>query len=174
MIRVTASLALAVLVALPPIVEPTRPLEETHCVAVVVGQEESGELVTTDPVCFETEGAARLWTSSGLALASTSTSSFGDDLIQPLAIFTLGIHYDGFNGTGSSISVIGSSCTGGWWNTPIAWDNRISSSYHGCAALRHYDFANKGGSYQLTVGVGTTKNLSLLNNRAESVSYSSS
>ena len=25
---------------------------ESHCVVVVIGQEKSGELITTDPVCF--------------------------------------------------------------------------------------------------------------------------
>ena len=69
---------------------------------------------------------------------------------------------------------MGSSCTGGWWNTPTAWDNRISSSYHGCAALRHYDLPGKVGQVQLTTGVGTIKNLTTLNNRTESVSYSTS
>jgi len=173
MSRVTASFAFAIVMALPPVVAelPARP-PESHCVVVVIGQEESGELITTDPTCFGSEDMARLWASSGLALASTS--GLGDDPIQALTTFTLGIHYDGFNGTGSSISIIGSSCTGGWWNTPLAWDNRISSSFHGCAALRHYDFANKGGAAQLTTGVGTIKNLNSLNNRAESVSYSAS
>ena len=153
MIRVTASFALAFVMALPPTMEqPTRPLE-SHCVVVVIGQEESGELITTDPVCFGIERLAQL---------------------QELSSFTLGTHYDGFNGTGSSINIIGSSCTGGYWNTPSAWDNRISSSYHGCAALRHYDLPNKGGSVQLTTGAGTIKNLSTLNNRTESVSYSAS
>jgi hypothetical protein len=91
-----------------------------------------------------------------------------------LSSFTLGIHFDGFNGTGSSISVAGSSCTGGWWNTGTTWANRISSSYNGCARLRHYDLANKGGSYQDTYGAGTTDNLSTMDNRSESVSYHSS
>lgn len=153
MIRFTATSVLAFVMALPPVLELPTPPAESHCVVVVVGQEKSGELVTTDPVCLETEGLASL-----LALAT----------------FNLGIHYDGLNGTGSSISVVGASCTGGWWNTPSAWDNRISSSYHGCAALRHYDLPNKGGSVQLTTGIGTIKNLTTLNNRTESVSYSAS
>lgn len=173
MIRVTASFALAFVVAMPPIVvELPAPPPESHCVVVVIGQEESGELITTDPTCFGSEDMARVWASSSLVL--TATAGLGADSIQALTTFTLGTHYDGFNGTGSSISIIGSSCTGGWWNTPPAWDNRISSSYHGCAALRHYDLPDKGGSVQLTTGAGTIKNLSSLNNRTESVSYSAS
>jgi hypothetical protein len=154
MIRVAAMSALAFAMALPPFATDALPFPiESHCVVVVVGQEESGELITTVPVCLGLE----------------ANSSF-----QALAAFTLGRHYDGFNGTGSSISVVGSSCTGGWWNTPTAWDNRISSSYHGCAALRHYDLPSTGGSFQLTTGVGTVKNLGAMNNRTESVSYSAS
>jgi hypothetical protein len=173
MSRVTASLALAIVMALPPVVvELPAPSPESHCVVVVIGQEESGELVTADPTCFETESSARAWAGSSLALAAGA--GLGADSMEALTTFTLGTHYDGFNGTGSSISIIGSSCTGGWWNTPPAWDNRISSSYHGCAALRHYDLPDKGGSVQLTTGAGTIKNLSSLNNRTESVSYSAS
>lgn len=173
MIRVTASFAFAFVMALPPLVveQPTDP-GESHCVVVVIGHKKSGELITTDPTCFGSESLARLWTNSGLALVTTS--ELGDNPIQALLTFTLGIHYDGFNGTGSSVSIVGSACTGGWWNTPLAWDNRISSSFHGCAALRHYDLPNKAGSAQLTTGLGTIKNLSALNNRAESVSYSAS
>ena len=129
----------------PLVVDQPGDSGESHCVVVVMGQEKSGELITTDPTCFGTERLARLWANSGLALATTF--DLRDDPIQALLTFNLGIHYDGFNGTGSSISVVGSSCTGGWWNTPAAWDNRISSSFHGCAALRHYDLANKGGSF---------------------------
>ena len=92
-----------------------------------------------------------------------------------LSTFTLGRHYDGYNGTGSSISVVGSSCTGGYWNTTSSWDNRISSSYNGCARLRHYAYPNKVVPFDDTQGSGTTDNLnSTLNNNAESISYHSS
>ncbi len=52
---------------------------------------------------------------------------------------TLGVHFDGTNGTGSSISVSGGGCTGGHWNTGGSWANRISSSWNGCYKLRHHN-----------------------------------
>ncbi len=88
--------------------------------------------------------------------------------------FTLGIHYDYSNGGGSSITVVGSSCTGGWWNTPSWFDNRESSSYNGCNRLKHWDYPNASGSYQSTWTVGQTDNLTYMSNRVESVSYHSS
>lgn len=172
MIRVSASLALAFALALPTIGGlPTDP-GESHCVLVVIGQRQSGELITAPPVCLETEVLARLWAVPALSVAGAPGLEAAS--IPALASFNLGVHYDGFNGNGSSIAIVGSTCTGGYWNTPTAWDNRISSSFHGCAALRHYDLPAKAGAGQLTTGVGTIKNLSTLNNRAESVSYSAS
>ncbi len=91
-----------------------------------------------------------------------------------LSSFALGIHFDGANGSGSSITVTGAACSGGYWNTGSAWANRISSSYNGCGRLAHFDLPNKGGSVENTFGAGTTDNLGALNNQTESVAYHSS
>ena len=150
--------------------------KEEHCVVFVVDQTEKGELITTDPECFSTEDQANSWGQIAMSgpYASMGMSSTGLSFVPLASTFTLGRHYDGFNGSGSSISVVGSSCTGGWWNTSSSWDNKISSSYNGCARLKHYDLPNKLGTAQNTYGAGTTDNLSLMNNRTESVSYHSS
>lgn len=149
--------------------------EETHCVVEVVGQEPSGEFIVTEPTCYSTFPQAVAAMSDGvlrLPPDSTGVLAFGDEgLATTLSSFTLGIHYDGLGGSGSSISVVGSSCTGGWWNTPSSWRNRISSTYNGCNQLRHYDNPNKSGSYETTWGSGSTDNLGPLNNRTESVAY---
>jgi hypothetical protein len=152
---------------------------ETHCVVEVVDQRADGELVLSEPRCYwsfaeamfdASDGAAQLGSdSSGAVLFEDGPTTEG-----VLASFTLGIHFDGFNGSGSSISVVGDSCTGGWWNTGASWANRISSSWNGCYRLKHHDGPNKSGASESTVGVGATRNLSVLNNRAESVSYWSS
>jgi hypothetical protein len=153
------------------------PVAEEHCVVFVVDVAESGQFKTSEPECFRTQDEASSWATLGLPLMSrvggTNGGSSGGGTVA-FSTFTLGTHYDGFNGTGSSISVVGSSCTGGYWNTTPSWDNRISSSYNGCALLRHYDFPNKGGSGENTYGAGTTDNLGLLNNKSESISYHSS
>lgn len=146
---------------------------ETHCIIEVVDVHASGELVMSEPACFGTFGEAISHASGGEVAVSSGFEVFGDPLVgESLASFTLGIHYDGYNGTGSSITVVGSSCTGGYWNTGAAWANRISSSYNGCYRLRHHDFPNKGGSYGDTVGSGSVHNVPWwIDNRTESVSY---
>lgn len=149
--------------------------DEQHCVVDVVGEGLNGELRLSTPRCYQRFADA-------LADASDGTVQLAPDVgidvvfidagvAARVSSFVLGIHYDGYGGSGSSISVVGSSCTGGWWNTGSTWANRISSSYNGCNRLVHYDLANKGGISEGTYGVGTTDNLGLLNNRAESVSY---
>lgn len=141
--------------------------DEVHCVAFVLHQTAEGELVVSEPDCFDTLAEAGAWAAVGPADRSTS------GLYMAGSTFTLGRHFDGFNGTGSSISIVGSSCTGGYWNTSSSWDNKISSSYNGCARLTHWDEPAKSGSFQHTYGAGTTDNLSFMNNKAESVSYHS-
>jgi hypothetical protein len=145
--------------------------EETHCVVVVVDQRESGEFVLSEPECFRSTGEADEWAASAEPAALVQHGETESKPILQMSTSTLGRHFDGFNGTGSSISVIGANCTGGWWNTGPTWANRISSSYNGCARLRHWDLPNKEGMFEDTVGAGTTKNLSFMNNRTESVSY---
>jgi len=152
------------------------PLAESHCVVRVVDELPSGELVTTSPECYSTLAAAVTAAAGGRYRAPAGLS--GRDLfLDPsvgasVASFTLGIHFDGRYGTGSSISVVGSSCTGGWWNTGAVWANRISSSWNGCYPLRHHDLPNRSGSRVDTVGSQATHTLpSWMDNRTESVSY---
>jgi hypothetical protein len=155
----------------------TVPGGETHCVVEVVARAADGELLTGPIRCHATFAEAMAVASDGrlrLPAATPGSVVFTDDVVaEAVSSFTLGIHYDGASGSGSSISVTGSSCTGGYWNTPSSWDDRISSSWNGCARLRHWDGPSKTGSYQDTSGVGTTDNLTTMNNRTESVSYHS-
>jgi len=152
---------------------------EVHCVVTTDGQRSDGELITIDTECFATFSDA-MWAASdgALVLASDAAASvlFTDPGVsERVASFTLGIHFDGYSGTGSSITVVGDSCTGGHWNTPAWFDNKISSSYNGCARLKHFDFANASRYMASTTGVGTTDNLpDSANDKTESVSYHSS
>lgn len=148
---------------------------DSHCFVTVLGQRASGEFVVSQPECFDTLAEALIAT--GLDPAATENLS-GPNLVADqrdglgLLSTTLGIHFDGANGSGSSISVVGSSCTGGYWNTGAAWANKISSSWNGCYRLRHYDGPNKSGSSGDTVGAGSTHNVpAAINNKAESVAY---
>ena len=170
-----------VLVAVPAVAaEGSTVIEavekERHCVVSVIGIAEDLELKMSPEQCFGTFSEAMLALSGGaLQLpADTPVSVLSGSPSYMSSTFTIGIHYDYYNGGGSSISVSGSSCVGGWWNTPSWFDNRESSSYNGCYRLRHYDLPNKVGSSQSTTGTGQTDNLTTLNNRTESVSYHSS
>lgn len=145
-----------------------------HCVLVVIGQQDSGELIMAGEECFGTFAEAVTTASGGAVVAppSATPESFlsGSGGVL-MSTFTLGIHYDGYGESGTSYTVVGSSCSGGWWNTPSSFDNKTSSSYNGCYKLRHYDYANRGGSSYSTYGSGSTQNLYSFNNRTESVQY---
>ncbi|HEX6299383.1 MAG TPA: hypothetical protein VF148_02830 [Acidimicrobiia bacterium] len=150
---------------------------ESHCVVQVEGQTRSGELILADSVCFSSFQEAMVVASEGsisIEEAPSGEELFSNPEAGALLSFTLGTHFDGLNGSGSSISIVGSSCTGGYWNTGATWANRISSSWNGCYRLRHHDGPNKTGTYADTVGSGTRNLPSSMNNKAESVSYWSS
>jgi len=144
----------------------------------VVATEGDGELVLSPPHCYGTFSEAMLDASDGrlrLPVGTPGSIVFSDSKVGvTVASFTLGIHYDGYGGSGSSISVVGSSCAGGWWNTSGFWDNRISSSFNGCYRLKHHDGPNRTGGFESTTGSGSIHDLTFFNNRAESVSYWSS
>lgn len=158
----------------PPPVD--QEVDEEHCVADVQTQRSDGELVLGEMRCYETFAAAVDDVSDGalsLAPSTPGSAAFTDSgLHSSLMMFTLGIHYQGLNGNGSSIAISGSSCSGGWWNAIGYWGNRISSSYNGCYRLRHWDHYNKGGISASTYGRYRVHNLpSYMRNRTNSVSY---
>jgi hypothetical protein len=156
----------------------SSPDREEHCVVEVLDQLESGEFVISDPVCFETFAEAAFAASLGTVRLDPGVTPDGLATapgVVALSTFTLGVHYDGYSGSGSSITVVGSNCNGGYWNTTTAWDNRISSTWNGCNRINHHDLPNKGGDSRSTYGAGSVHNVPYpLDNAAESVSYSSS
>lgn len=149
MSRVHLAVSIGLVGALLAVAAPARAAtgdveEGRHCVYQIVGERPTGEFVIGSVQCFDTFSAAT---------------------------FTLGIHYDYYNGAGTSKTVVGSSCSGGYWNTPSSFSNRISSSYNGCRTLVHYDDPGMGGSSATTVGAGQVHNLTWFNNRTESIRY---
>ncbi|MGH8870975.1 MAG: hypothetical protein ACRDWS_03265 [Acidimicrobiia bacterium] len=172
-----AVFSIVLLAAIPALANAPESVE-LHCLVVVQGQMASGELIVSRPECYVSFEEAMSVASGGLVSAEQAPS--GEELFSDpeagnlLVSFTLGTHFDGSNGSGSSISVVGSSCTGGYWNTGASWANRISSSWNGCHRLRHHDGPNKTGTSADTVGSGTHNLPSFMNNKTESVSYWSS
>lgn len=151
---------------------------DLHCVVEVEHEQASGQLVGRAARCYQTFAEVISDVSKGSI--SVPESFTGADLLASptvaarLSDFILGTHFEGASGSGTSISVTGGSCSGGYWNTGTAWANRISSSYNGCGRLAHYDLPGKSGSVESTYGAGTTDNLGFMNNRTESVAYFSS
>jgi hypothetical protein len=164
--RYVAAIA-AVLITIAP--SPAHAGEE-HCAVRVVGQRPSGEYITTAPECRSSYatalaavgvlGAKNLHagaTSQQLRTFATTTNS------------TIGTHYDGLGLTGSSFSVVGADCTGGWLNLSTTWKNRVSSTANGCPRIRHWDGDNLTGAWQDTLFGGG--NLSSLDNKTNSIQY---
>lgn len=154
------------------------PRPESHCVRAVIGQLPDGQLILGTERCYDSFMAAALDISDGVVELNPSATGevlFTDSRAASLlGSFTLGTHFDGANGSGSSISIVGSNCSGGWWNTGGSWANRISSSQNGCYRLTHHDYPNRSGASQSTLGSGTHNLSSFMNNKTESVSYWSS
>src|SRR5262249_23684388 len=78
------------------------------------------------------------------------------------------VHYTGSNFTGSTLSIVGDSCSGGWLNMPNGWQNVISSTSSSCFVV-HFDNYYLVGDAQSTSNPGG--NLTFLDNRTNSASY---
>jgi hypothetical protein len=122
-----------------------------HCVVRVTGTKPTGELVTTSPVCSTDRG--RALRAAGVTLADVP----------------IGVHFDGAGLTGSSFTVVGSTCSGGWLNLSALWINRVSSTQNFCPVIRHFDGYNLTSASEDTLSPGG--NLSSLNNKANSIQY---
>lgn len=149
-----------------------------HCVMRIVGQRPDGELVT-DNACFDTfpEAMASVGIRTDAKhpleadlddLARRSSGDEGDEEEEPEERI-IAVHFDYFNLQGPSVSVIGTTCMGGYVNLPPTWTNRISSTASAvCSVVAHFDLPNKGGASEDTMPSG---NLSALNNKADSIQY---
>ncbi len=149
--------------------------EELHCVVEVIDVID-GEMITGPPVCAGTPGAAMQRANPTVWRAPADARTGGETIERPMVLsVTLARHYDGSNGTGNSITIVGLTCNGSYWNTPSWWDNRISSTYNYCYRTRHYDNPNLHGASALYTGAYRLHNVNgYLNNRTESVKYYSS
>ena len=128
---------------------------EEHCVLVVVGRAPDGELRTAPMTCAPERTTA-------LARATAGQARLAD--------WAIGTHYDGAGFTGSSVTVVGADCTGGWLNLPAAWNDRISSTLHGCPSIKHHLHVNLTGTSQTTAAPGGNLGATL-NDEASSIQY---
>jgi len=85
--------------------------------------------------------------------------------------FTIGVHYDATSAAGTSISVTGSNCSGGYINLSTAWNNRVGATKNGCPVIVHWDGFNIVGTNQQTTAPGGP--LTFMDNRTSSIQYRS-
>lgn len=148
-----------------------------HCVMEVAGQADSGILVEQRTECFATFSEAMA--SVGLpydspedlpAPGTDENARFGSGLSAAArSSGPLATHFDASNLTGTSITVTGADCGGGWLNLSTAWANRISSTYNFCSQVVFYDGIDKTGASRSTGANGWS--LGTFSDRAESVMY---
>ncbi len=88
--------------------DPGGATPAAHCVVQVLGEGADGALATSEPECYTSSREALLGAAAAIMAAD-------DGISHPMggSTWVIGKHYDGYNGTGSSITVVGSSCTGG-------------------------------------------------------------
>ena len=145
-----------------------------QCVVRVTGHEESGRLLTTAPVCHPTIAEALAY--AGVDLGKGGSDLTFEEIEESGALAAaadssglLGVHWDGANRTGASITITGGACSGGHHNLASSWVNRISSTWNGCPSVLFYDGFDKSGSHELTTT--STVNLGALNNASNSIGY---
>lgn len=136
-----------------------------HCVVHVVGQRPSGEYELGTPSCHPTFRQAV----GSLGIDAGSPAEVAASPRAAALLASIGVHYDGLNKTGASITVSGVDCLGGYVNLTVPWRNRISSTLNGCPRIRHFDGLDLTGGQQSTVQPGG--NLTTLDNRADSIQY---
>ncbi len=145
-----------------------------QCVVRVTGQEDDGRLLTSAPVCYPT--IAEALTAAGVELDPGLTDLTFEQIEESGALESavesaglIGVHWDGANRSGASISISGADCSGGYHNLSSTWINRISSTWNGCPSVLFYDGYDKTGSYEVTTS--SSVNLGSLNNAANSIGY---
>lgn len=138
---------------------------EQHCLAQVLGQKADGELVLSELECSD-GSRADLLAAHGVG-GFTGTG----ELAAGARAGTLATHYDHIY-SGSSLTIAGNGCTGGWYELPSSFDNKVSSTAagvgSGCDRIRHYDGDGLTGGYRSTWPTGT---LGSYDNRANSILY---
>lgn len=143
-----------------------RPAEAStgsHCVAWTQPTASSLALEVVELQCYSSFSDAT--TAAG---GSTSTSS-ETSTMQSSGDSIIGIHFDGKRLTGDSFTVVGSNCAGGYLNVSNYWNNRVSSTWNGCPAIRHFDGFNIIGANETTFDPGG--DLWYMDNRTSSIQY---
>lgn len=165
-----AALTTGTLATAPMAAAQSQDPAEEHCLVNVLGQEANGRYLTDEPTCYPTFAEVLAAIGGGSGARSARSAVLGAPIFAPMSSTLLARHFDGANQTGSSITVNGVACDGGYVNLSSTWVNRISSATNSCPNVNYYDGFDKTGSSEFTSGLGN-KSLSTLNNAANSVGY---
>ena len=138
---------------------------ERHCVIEVSGVDD-GVFVTQPEVCFGSQ------TEAVVHIASINAEQTGQGgLTQSSGSNTIGTHYTSTSYSGSSVRIVGTTCSGGVWYPTGVWNNNIESSRHHCGSspTNFYDSSACSGSPHSIYSAEPS--LGQMNNRASCVRY---
>ena len=138
---------------------------ERHCVIEVIGVDD-GVFVTQPEVCFGSQAEAVVHA------ASINAEPSGEgDLALSSNSNTIGTHYTSTSYGGSSVRIVGTTCSGGVWYPTGTWNNNIESSLHYCgsSATTFYNSSSCSGSPHHIYWEADS--LGQMNNRASCVRY---
>jgi len=156
-----------------PISTETANAATSNCVIHVVGKDAHNNFITGPMTCYSSFSEV-LQASGAKNVSDGITPTSGVSSSTLLDVGIIGTHYDGSGGTGTSVSVEGSDCSGGGLNLPGSWNDKISSTLNGCPIIVHYENANYAGATATTYTSGSLSTISgYMNNRTTSIIYTS-
>ena len=120
--------------------------------------------LTEPEVCFGSEAEA------DIHAASLYTDFNGQGALAS-GTNTIGTHYTSTYYSGSSVKVVGTTCSGGVWYPTGTWNNNIESSRHHCGSspTTFYNSSSCAGSPHRIYQAAPT--LGQMNNKASCVRY---
>ena len=169
-----------------PAPEPA-PDSEQHCIVNVGAAQDAQTAALASENCYQTRAGVDQALSSStnatiLSIARASITSSPNASISSLARASIsslasngdkiiGIHFSQKSFKGSSVTIVGTTCSGGVWYPTGSWNNNIESTFHFCGSSGTTFFNSSSCS-----GSGSTAFASLLtmrsnNNKASCVRY---
>lgn len=151
-----------------PEAAPAVDHDERHCVVEVV-DERDGVLVTGPERCHDTFAEASADAAGSVVGVPTEAEQPSDAAVANNN--TIGVHFTEVSFSGSSITIVGTTCSGGVWRPSGSWDDNIASSYHHCGSrpTQFYDASSCAGTPHNIYGAAAS--LHGMNDRTSCVRY---
>lgn len=128
---------------------------ETHCI-VELNDSSTADSTKSSRQCFSSEAAVDKHLDANSQRSSSNV---------------IGRHYSSTSYSGSTITITGTTCSGGVWYATGSWNNNIESTrnYCGSAGTRFYNSSNCAGSNRFVTSQQST--LGWMNNLTSCVRY---